>query len=291
MKRILLFISICSSLVLSSCDERDDIRKDISSLNSRLDSLNLQVSKINDDLVTYQQLFEGIIMIKSYAQDNDGNYILQLSNGQSLTIYSGKTSALLPVMSIGNDGYWYYSMNGQIYPLLDNDGKKISATPSSGKQLQIRINSGKWEYSFDGSHWLSDIGQADPSNGSMNVSFFIKVEKIEKGLSLTWKDVNGTIHTQTVALLDDFSIKIQNIESLPLLFKSGETKTLQIVQQNIDKIVIEPTTWIVKVKDDRIILTAPLNDDIISDEENVYIKYFSKNGLSKVVVIPVKLTI
>lgn len=48
-KLIFLFISIFSLVALNSCDKRDDIRKDIDDLNSRLDQLEANLPQFNEE--------------------------------------------------------------------------------------------------------------------------------------------------------------------------------------------------------------------------------------------------
>lgn len=289
MKKIFILIGFCSLVAFYACDDRGDIRKDIDELNARLDNLDERISALNKEIANYQNLYEGLIFIEGYSRDTDGNYILSLSNGEKLTVYSGRTSDELPEMSIGEDGCWYYTTGGKTIPLLDSAGQKVSASPSAGKGLQVRVNdSGYWEYSADGVNWQGGIGMAEPSKGGISVSIFTKVEMTEKGLSLTWKDAEGTDQTTIVTSADDFSLALENEQNLS--FTPGETKTLGLVQTNVAEIVIEPTDWGVRVGEHNVILTAPAkNKQEHPYKETIVLKYFSTNGQAKVLTIPVEL--
>lgn len=288
MKKI-VFIGLCSLLAFASCDDRNDIRQDIDNLNARLDALDGQVEALNKDLANCQALYEGIIMIKGYEQDVNGNYTLTLSNGETLKVYSGKSADELPEMSIGEDGYWYYTLNGKKSPLLDSNGQRVSATPVDGKGLQVRVNaSGYWEYSVDGTNWQDGIGMADPTKGGIGTSIFTKVEMTDKGLALTWTDSDGQEQMQVVASLDDFMMEMVSTGNLS--FKPGETKKLALTQVNVDKIVIEPTAWSVQVGETDITLTAPsVNSQGKPYSEKIYVKYFSRKGYAKLMVLQVEL--
>ena len=113
------FISILSLATLFSCSERDDIRNDINDLNARLDKIESALPQMNQDISNYQGLLNGQLLVMGYTEDEKGNYVVELSNGTELTIYSGQPNEALPVMSIGPDGYWYYTMNDETLPLLD----------------------------------------------------------------------------------------------------------------------------------------------------------------------------
>ena len=148
MKKLFIYIlSIFSVVAFYSCDDREDIRNDINDLISRLDKLQPELDKLNAYVANYQDLLNGQILILGYTVNEEtGDYVLELSNGERMTIYSGKPSEPLPVVSIGEDGFWYYTMNGEeTKPLLDGAGNHVSSKPENGMTPEFRINSeGMW---------------------------------------------------------------------------------------------------------------------------------------------------
>ena len=115
MKKITyIFISLLSLAALFSCSERDDLRKDIDDLNARLEKIEAMLPQMNQDIANYQGLLYGQYMIVGYSKAENGDYTLDLSNGESMevNVYSGEPNEALPVMSIGSDGYWYYTKDG-----------------------------------------------------------------------------------------------------------------------------------------------------------------------------------
>ena len=108
-----IILSIISLAALSSCSDRDDIQSDIDDLNARLDKIEAQLPQMNQDIENYQGLYNGKYMVVGYTQAADGDYVLELSNGESfnVNVYSGKvTDEDMPLIEI-RDGIWCYTMS------------------------------------------------------------------------------------------------------------------------------------------------------------------------------------
>lgn len=102
----------------------EDIRNDIDDLNARLDKIEAMLPQLNEDIAHYQGILNGQILVFDYERKDNGDYTLSLSDGTIMTVYSGVPAEDVPVMSIGSDGYWYYTMNGETKPLLQELEKK-----------------------------------------------------------------------------------------------------------------------------------------------------------------------
>ena len=284
------FISMFSLATLFSCSERDDIRNDINDLNARLDKIESALPQMNQDISNYQGLLNGQLLVMGYTEDEKGNYVVELSNGTELTVYSGEPNEALPVMSIGSDGYWYYTINDETFPLLDND-KKVSASPEDGKTPQFGVNEqGMWEYSYDGVEWQSGIGLADPGVGNATVSIFDEVTLSDDKTKMTFKwTVNDETLEATVPIYGVLSLIIKNVTT-PIAFNLGETQSFEIEQKNVDKIVIETMNWTIKVNETHMTVPAPTVNPIGKEyEDKLVLKIYSKEGYCKAVTIPVKL--
>ena len=169
MKKILfLFFGLFFMITWQSCDERDDIRKDIDELNARLDGIQPLIIQLNKDIVSYKALLDGSLWIVDFTVNSCGDYTIRFNDGSDMTVYSGETDEEIPQVAIGEDGIWYYTQNGEKYPLLGSDGNPAPVFGENGVTPQIRINNktGRWEYSLDqGTTWQGDLGAALPRNG------------------------------------------------------------------------------------------------------------------------------
>lgn len=281
-----IILSIFSLATLFSCSDREDIRNDIDNLNARLAQLEAQMPQVNENIALYQGLINDKYMIVGYAEDKDGDYILDLSNGESfeVNVHAGGR----PTISIGEDGYWYYTYNNGVAQLLaDENGNPVSATLIP--QFKVDGN-GYWQYSFGDDVWLGGIGEADPNKTFGSV--FSEVEFKDDKLILTWSS-NGQTLTKEIPLFEGLYLTIPELTGVtePVQFSVGQTRTWTIEQgSKVDKIVIETIDWTIKVEETSMTVTAPKKNLMESDYvDKLVLKIFSKEGYCRAVTIPVKL--
>ena len=119
MKKVISIICITLLVALYSCDERDDLRSDIDDLTERVANLEASIAQMNSDISNYQQMVEGKILVVGYSKDEQDNYTIELSNGETVTIYSGKVDMNdMPLFSVNASGHWAYTINGMTTELL-----------------------------------------------------------------------------------------------------------------------------------------------------------------------------
>lgn len=295
MKRIkYLILSIISIATLFSCSDMDDIRNDIDDLNARLDKLEAQLPQINQDIANYQGILNGQILVLGYNLDEEtGDYTIDLSNGTTITVYSNKVrNEDIPVMSIGADGNWYYTLNGETKPLLDGQGNPVSANPTDGKTPEFSVDeNGQWIYRYDDGEWLDGIGVANPVQGSGENSIFESVTVSEEGNSMTftWNTDAGQL-SKEVALFGGLSLTVKYGDVTPVVFGLGQVQKFEVVQEGVENIVIETTNWGIELGEKEMTVTAPKVNVFGKDyEDKLVIKIFSKEGYCRLVTIPVKL--
>lgn len=291
-KLIFLFISIFSLVALNSCDKRDDIRKDINDLNSRLDQLEPLITQLNENISAYQGILSGQLLVVGYTPDEEnGNYTVELSDGSSIKVYSGNPTEEMPLFFI-DKGLWFYTQDEETYPLMNSDGQQAIALGDSGVTPQVRVNAqGMWEYSLDGGlTWLGNIGPANPGKGSAGSSIFSNVTVDKSGSSLTFEWKNGeTILSKTVSLYGGLELNVE-YGSASVKFALGELKEFNVTQTGVENVVIETNTWGVKLDETKIHITAPVvNSQNKEYNDNIILKIFSKEGYCRVVKIPVTL--
>lgn len=287
MKKIkYIILSIFSLATLFSCSDTEDIRNDIDNLNVRLAQLEAQMPQVNENIALYQGLINDKYMIVGYAEDKDGDYILDLSNGESfeVNVHAGGR----PTISIGADGNWYYTYNNGVAQLLvDENGNPVNATFTP----QFRVDSnGYWQYSFGDDVWLGGIGEAEPNKTFGSVFSAVTFE--DEKLKLSWQSGGETL-TKEVPLFEglDLTITSLNDATYPVEFSLGLSHTWDIEQgSKVEKIVIETVDWIIKVEETSMTVTAPDKNNRGEDyEDKLVLKIFSKEGYCRAVTIPVKL--
>ena len=79
MKKILiLLVCLLPVITFTSCDDKDDIRKDIDDLNARLDALTDDLENLNTSIKSFQDAVKGLVLVTGYTMDEKGNYTLSL---------------------------------------------------------------------------------------------------------------------------------------------------------------------------------------------------------------------
>ena len=127
MKKILiLLVCLLPVITFTSCDDKDDIRKDIDDLNARLDALTDDLENLNTSIKSFQDAVKGLVLVTGYTMDEKGNYTLSLSDGTELVVYGGQPAGDIPTLGINEAGNWTYTLDGRTVELSNR--KRIQNT-------------------------------------------------------------------------------------------------------------------------------------------------------------------
>lgn len=296
MKKVISFIYIALFVALYSCDERDDLRSDIDDLKERVANLEASIEQMNTDINNYQQMVAGSILVMGYSQDELGNYTVELSNGETINVYSGKADMNdMPLFSINAAGNWAYTINGVTTELLVNN-QPVSAIPEAGAagvtpKMKVDAN-GFWLISLDnGSTWnkLGNNQIADGTKVSLSASSVfsdVAVDEATGKITFTIRADNSVV---TIPIYgQDFYLNIQFEGTATFGLK--QVQEFVVEQANVETAVIENQTWGIKLDETKLTVTAPsVNPRGEEYEDVIHIKIFSKEGYCRVVKLPVKL--
>ena len=296
MKKVISIICITLLVALYSCDERDDLRSDIDNLKERVANLEASIEQMNSDISNYQQMVEGKILVVGYSKDEQDNYTIELSNGETVTIYSGKVDMNdMPLFSVNASGHWAYTINGMTTELLVND-KPVSAIPETGTagvtpKLKVDAN-GFWLISVDNGSTWNKLGNNQIADGTQAVanasSLFsnVTIDEVTGQITFTIRADNSQVKVPIYG--KDFYLTIEYEGTAT--FGLGQKQEFVVEQANVETATIENQTWGVKLTENKLIVTAPkTNVQGKVYEEQIYIKIFSKEGYCRVVRLPVKL--
>lgn len=296
MKKVISIICITLLVALYSCDERDDLRSDIDNLKERVANLEASIEQMNSDISNYQQMVEGKILVVGYSKDEQDNYTIELSNGETVTIYSGKVDMNdMPLFSVNASGHWAYTINDMTTELLVND-KPVSAIPEAGTagvtpKLKVDAN-GFWLISIDNGSTWNKLGNNQIADGTQAVanasSLFsnVTIDEATGQITFTIRADNSQVKVPIYG--KDFYLTIKYEGTA--IFGLGQKQEFLVEQANVETATIENQTWGVKLTENKLIVTAPkTNVQGKEYEEQIYIKIFSKEGYCRVVKLPVKL--
>lgn len=296
MKKVISIICITLLVALYSCDERDDLRSDIDNLKERVANLEASIEQMNSDISNYQQMVEGKILVVGYSKDEQDNYTIELSNGETITIYSGKVDMNdMPLFSVNASGHWAYTINDMTPELLVND-KPVSAIPEAGTagvtpKLKVDAN-GFWLISIDNGSTWNKLGNNQIADGTQAVanasSLFsnVTIDEATGQITFTIRADNSQVKVPIYGKDFYLTIKYEGTATFGL----GQKQEFVVEQANVETATIENQTWGVKLTENKLIVTAPkTNVQGKEYEEQIYIKIFSKEGYCRVVKLPVKL--
>ena len=296
MKKVISIICITLLVALYSCDERDDLRSDIDNLKERVANLEASIEQMNSDIRNYQQMVEGKILVVGYSKDEQDNYTIELSNGETVTIYSGKVDMNdMPLFSVNASGHWAYTINDMTTELLVND-KPVSAIPEAGTagvtpKLKVDAN-GFWLISIDNGSTWNKLGNNQIADGTQAVanasSLFsnVTIDEATGQITFTIRADNSQVKVPIYGKDFYLTIKYEGTATFGL----GQKQEFVVEQANVETATIENQTWGVKLTENKLIVTAPkTNVQGKEYEEQIYIKIFSKEGYCRVVKLPVKL--
>ena len=297
-KHILLFLSIFSLVTFSACDDRDEIREDINALSARLDALQVEFDKLNDNISTFYSLATGKTYFTSYTQDEKGNYTLKLSDGTSYTVYGGMPEGELPVVTINEEGKWIFSYNGEEIELKDEVGNPATANPVDGKSGSTP----KMSVDEEG-YWCYQIGDGavqrvpGPYNvaevDKINPSIFEEV-KVKEGNNnvLQFKPYGSDSYVE-VALLGglDRTFPDEPAGGYKVRASSPSSLTLTVNLKEVSDVVISPTPLEVELTDaqtDNLTIKAPAT--VSAGEYTVYFEIYNADGYRLVKPLHVTVT-
>lgn len=273
MKKILILIlSLLPVITFTACDDKDDIRKDINELNTRLDALTDNLESLNTSIKSFQEAMQGIVLITEYSMDEKGNYTLKMSDGTELTVYSGLPDEDIPVLGVSEDGYWTYTFNGETIKLSSK------AKPEDGKDGEtptISIDEeGYWCYTIAG-------GETQRIGGPYNIADITKIpgsifaNVVVKDNVMTFSFAEGG--TTDIPLLGGLNMTFADgVTSLTSVTIAKNTlKELKVEQTNVDKIIIDPTPLTIDLTDTSLAIQTKGVDPGVYD---VHFQIFSKEG-------------
>lgn len=282
-KHILLFLSIFSLVAFSGCDDRDEIRDDINALSARLDALQVEFDKLNSNINTFYNLSNGKTYFTSYTQNENGDYTLKLSDGNSWTVYGGMPEGELPVVTISEEGKWVFSYNGEVIELKDEAGNPATANPVDGKSGSTP----KMSVDEEG-YWCYQIGDGavqrvpGPYNvaevDKINPSIFEEVKVKEGNNNVLQFKLYGSDSYVEVALLGGLDM---TFSADPYTLSVSSPLTLRVTLKEVADVVISPTPLEVKLTDadtGNLTISIPAGTTLSPDQYDIYFEIYNAAG-------------
>lgn len=235
----------------------------------------------------------GVILVMGYNQDELGNYTVELSNGETVNIYSGKADMNdMPLFSINASGNWAYTINGVTTELTfqQSTSQRYSRNRCCWNYSE---NEGgcKWFLANFTGQWLNleqirnnQIADGTQATSSASSVFSnVVINEATGEITFTIRADNSEV---TIPIYgQDFYLNIQFEGTATFGLK--QIQEFVVKQANVETAVIENQTWGIKLEETKLTVTAPsTNPRGETYEDVIHIKIFSKEGYCRIVKLP-----
>lgn len=286
-----------STLAVSCYDDtelRDNIAantEDIAELTARVEALEIRLGNevsalealIADEIAKVNDAIEAVedkIVIASAEKNAEGEWILTLADGDTVTVYpeyKETNEGLLTVVKENGVYFWAQIVDGVAVKLTDELGNGYAVhhatvvpeieIPEGHDAPQVRVNeAGFTEVSFDGGATWHQLGGGD-------TGLFQSV--VVDGDSLTFTMNGGEVFT--VTLPEEFNFEVAGNKKF---FAAGETAEVAMSATAIKEtaIIALPEGWKASINGNKLVVVAPAQEAI--DGGNI-----EKTGAVKVLAV------
>lgn len=227
--------------MLSSCYDDSALWEKIDDMEFRLDSLE---NNLNGQVEALNALMSNGSTISTCVQQEDGSYVIELSNGRKFTVLpeGAKYSSLVSCVEM--DGVMYWALNdkdGELVTLRDADGKPIPVDAGIEVELidgvyYLVVNGQKFVTGYESADVVQVFASCTPlkdASGHVYAVTFTLGEGIEVTVSVDgYKGVIFRLPNDNVAVLTDYFIDF------------GQTHTFLMETQGVVDYVMQiPDGW------------------------------------------------
>lgn len=213
----------------------DDLKDDVNDLKDRVTLMEEQIKILNDNVEVFAYVLDSQQKTISSVTESDGQYIITLSDGSTMTLTVGKPGSVVqPTISVDENGYWVVNGLSTGVKAVGENGKDGDGYP------EFRVQNGKWQVRFGDGEW-TDVNGGDLGTGaSLGDQFFESASLSDDGTVFTIVGTEGQVYTfpvvaslvceingnETVVEFDydsvqEFDVKISGGEPLAPIYPAG----------------------------------------------------------------------
>lgn len=216
----------------------DDLKDDVNDLKDRVTLIEEQVKILNDNVEVFAYVLDPQQKTISSVTESNGQYIITLSDGSTMTLTVGKAGTVVqPTISVNSDGYWV--VNG-----FSTGVKAVGENGDNGEGYpEFRVYEGRWQVRFGDGEW-SDVAGGDlGTETSLGDQFFESASLSDDGTVFTIKGVDGKEYSLPVAA--GLECKIEGSDNgTPVPFVNGEMKEFRVkISEGNPLAPIYPAGW------------------------------------------------
>lgn len=136
-----LFLMCLLSIGFSACST-EDLENDVKELEEKMITIVHKVETMNNEIELISALLDGSKMISNVSYEGN-NIILQMSDGNTITLNQGIEKGNYPSVEIGENGNWFINGEDSGKRAKAKDGDDATFTP------EFKIDNNKWYVRYD----------------------------------------------------------------------------------------------------------------------------------------------
>lgn len=185
MKYIKSYILLTLTLVSLVGCKMDDLKDDVNDLKDRVTLIEEQVKILNDNVEVFAYVLDSQQKTISSVTESNGQYIITLSDGSTMTLTIGKAGTVVqPTISVNTDGYWVVNGFSTGVKAVGEDGNNGEGYP------EFRVYEGVWQVRFGDDEWKPVEG-GNIGGESLGDQFFESASLSDDGSVFTIIGVDG----------------------------------------------------------------------------------------------------
>lgn len=215
----------------------DDLKDDVNDLKNRVALIEEQVRILNDNVEVFAYVLDSQQKTISSVTESDGQYIITLSDGSTMTLTVGKPGSVVqPTISVDENGYWV--VNG-----LSTGVKAVGEDGTTPDYPEFQVKNGEWQVRFGEDGEWKPVEGGNIGGGSLGDQIFESAEVVGDKFVIVLANDRGTYELPIVSQLAcEINKDVVGADGY-IEFQPGETKTFKVKITGTPLAPVYPAGW------------------------------------------------
>lgn len=237
MKYIKSYILLTWMLVSLVGCKMDDLKDDVNDLKDRVTLMEEQVKILNDNVEVFAYVLDSQQKTISSVTESNGQYIITLSDGSTMTLTVGKPGSVVqPTISVNADGYWV--VNG-----FSTGVKAVGEDGVTSDYPEFQVKNGEWLVRFGEDGEWKPVEGGNIGGGSLGDQIFESAKVDGDKFVITLANEGETYELPIVSQLAcEINKDVVGADGY-IEFQPGETKTFKVKITGTPLAPVYPSGW------------------------------------------------
>lgn len=237
MKHIKSYILLTLMAVSFVGCKMDDLKDDVNDLKDRVTLMEEQIKILNDNVEVFAYVLDSQQKTISSVTESDGQYIITLSDGSTMTLTVGKPGSVVqPTISVDENGYWV--VNG-----LSTGVKAVGEDGTTPDYPEFQVKNGEWQVRFGEDGEWKPVEGSNIGGGSLGDQIFESAEVVGDKFVIVLANDGGTYELPIVSQLAcEINKDVVGADGY-IEFQPGETKTFKVKITGTPLAPVYPSGW------------------------------------------------